>query len=242
MRLYKGIQGRLITLGDIVAHNIPVNQFAQIISHFEVLLGVKLRPLLGKAIDRWSVEIEKKPPEPIIPDYDRMATRLIRLFEVRHILCHERPREPVFTSAEVFEFLDEAFYFAEALETILTFEKYGLVPLTQTDMNIDAYETFQRTTEVMNGLLSQVKDYVDDSDKKYFHLQPKQVTKTWLESFNDNQEKWEAYMKSQAELTAYEYNGGSIQPLIRSREATRITEARVADLESWIEHREKLWA
>lgn len=236
----QGIQGRVITLGDIIAHNIPVNQFHQIVSHFEILLGVKLRPLLVNAIDRWSVEIKKKPQEPIIADYDRMAANLTRLFEVRHILCHESPRDPVYTSAEVFEFLDAAFCLAQALENILVFEKHGLVPLTQTDMNIHAFETFQRITDEMNGLLSKIRNYVDESDKKYFDLQPKYVTQTWLECLNDNQEKWLAYMKSQAEFIAYENNGGTIQPTIRSGEATRITEARVADFKSWLERKAEL--
>jgi hypothetical protein len=237
LALVQGIQGRVITLGDIVGHSIPVNHFHHIISHFEVLLGEKLRPLLVTAVDRWRTKIEKQPPEPIIADYDRMVARLTRLFEVRHILCHELPSKRVYTSDEVIEFLDQAICFAQALETILTFRKYGLVPLTQTEMNVNAYERLERKTEEMDGLLSQVRNYVDDSDKKYFSLQPEYVNQTWLQCLNDNQEKWVAYMKSQAELMAYEYNGGTIQPTIRAGEATRITEARIADLISWLERK-----
>lgn len=91
--LLRDIQGRAITLGDIVAHSVPINAFSQIISYFETLLDKPVRPLLSAAVDRWSVEIEGKPSEPILRDFDRAASTLTRLFEIRHIVCHELPSE-----------------------------------------------------------------------------------------------------------------------------------------------------
>jgi hypothetical protein len=40
--LVSHIQGRTITLGDIIAHSVPVNSFAQIVGYFETLLGKQL--------------------------------------------------------------------------------------------------------------------------------------------------------------------------------------------------------
>jgi hypothetical protein len=37
--LVRAIQGRTITLGDIVAHSVPVNSFPQLIGHFGTLIG-----------------------------------------------------------------------------------------------------------------------------------------------------------------------------------------------------------
>ena len=90
------IQGRAITLGDIVSHSVPVNAFGQVLDYFETLLGKPLRPLLVSAVDRFRTEIEKEPAEPIIPDFDSIRGRLARLFEIRHILCHELPEKAVY--------------------------------------------------------------------------------------------------------------------------------------------------
>jgi hypothetical protein len=89
-------QGRAITLGDILAHNVPVNSFGQTVGYFETLLGKPLRPLLEAAADRWDTEVMKKSTGPIISDYDALARCLTRLFDVRHILCHEAPRKSVY--------------------------------------------------------------------------------------------------------------------------------------------------
>jgi hypothetical protein len=101
--LVQGVQGRAITLGDIVAHSVSINSFGQMLGHFETLLDKKpLRTLLAGAVDRWTVEIKKEPPVPIIADFDALAHSLTRLFEVRHIVCHEilnasRPRVGMLT-------------------------------------------------------------------------------------------------------------------------------------------------
>ena len=111
----RDIQGRAITLGDIVAHSVPVNSFGKVLSHFEILLGKPLRPLLANAVDRWRIEIEGQPSAPIIGDFDTLACCLSRLFDIRHILCHELPEKPVYSVEEVTEFLGRALEFMKAL-------------------------------------------------------------------------------------------------------------------------------
>jgi hypothetical protein len=122
-----------------------------IISHFETVLEKQLRPLLTQAIDRWAVEIKGEPREPIIRDYDKLAEHLTHLFELRHILCHELPSKPLYEDKEVDEFLECAIQFTKALQEVLTFEQYGLTPLTQTDMNIQARERLLKTEEQMSA-------------------------------------------------------------------------------------------
>jgi hypothetical protein len=46
-------------------------------------------------------------------------------------------------TGEIDEFLDVAIQLAKALHEILTFERFGRVPLTQTDMNIAAGRDLQ---------------------------------------------------------------------------------------------------
>jgi len=115
--LVQGIQGRAITLGDIVAHSVSVNSFGQMLGHFETLLDKKpLRTLLVGAVDRWAAEVLQKPSTPIISDFDVLARSLTRLFEVRHIVCHETPRKPVYSAGDVDGFLNGAIQFTKALE------------------------------------------------------------------------------------------------------------------------------
>jgi hypothetical protein len=53
--LVRDIQGRTITLGDILAHSVPINSLGHIAGCFETVLGKSLRPLLETIVDRWDV-------------------------------------------------------------------------------------------------------------------------------------------------------------------------------------------
>jgi hypothetical protein len=117
--LVQSIQGRVVTLGDVVAHSVSVNSFGQMLGYFEILLDKKpLRPVLTSAVDRWATQIEQMPSVPIISDFDVLAQRLSKLFEVRHILCHETPKKPVYSTSDIDEFLNEAIRFTKALEEV----------------------------------------------------------------------------------------------------------------------------
>jgi uncharacterized protein YecT (DUF1311 family) len=223
----RDVQGRAITLGDIVAHSIPVNSFSQIMGYFETLLGKPFRPLLLGAIDRWSVEIERQPSEPIIPDFDTLASHLNRLFEMRHILCHELPEKPVYLTSEVAELLADATRFTKAAETVLHFEEYGLTPLTQTDMNIDAMNRLKETEEEMNGLLAEIRGRA-------------QHAKQEIASLNDAQEKWLAYRNAHCDFVTWLNQGGTIRTLLWAGGARKMTADRISELQSWLEGRSRL--
>jgi uncharacterized protein YecT (DUF1311 family) len=220
----QGIQGRAVTLGDIVAHSVPVNQFEQIVSHFETLLGKKLRPLLIEAYDRVDVEILHKPKTPIIEDYDQMCGRLTRLFEVRHIICHELPAQPVYTDDEVVKFMSVAISFVKAMEEVISFERFGLTPLTQSEMNVQAYEQSQAASRELDKVLQKVRGSIGETNMA---LMPQVVKLTGLEAFNDSQDKWKQFADADAESAAYLYQGGTIWPTIYARHLTSLTEFRI---------------
>jgi uncharacterized protein YecT (DUF1311 family) len=232
--LVRDIQGRMITLGDILALSAPVNSFGQIVSHFETLLGKPLRPLLESAVDRWNTEVMKTSTGPIISDFDALARCVTRLFEVRHILCHEAPRKSVYKGSEVDEFLDKAIRLAKALHEVLTFERFGRVPLTQTEMNIAANEDLKKAEDEMNRLFATIEARVKDVGSKHASLRDSGADDSWLRHLTDVQEKWLSYRRAHCEFQTYLNRGGTIRPLLWAREANRLTELRIADLESWL--------
>ena len=230
--LVQGVQGRAITLGDIVAHSVSINSFGQMLGHFETLLDKKpLRTLLAGAVDRWTVEIKKEPSVPIIADFDALARSLTRMFEVRHVVCHEIPRKSVYVVSEVDEFLSSAARFTKALEEVLTLEMFGLVPLTQTAMNIDAGERLTKKEDELKQLLSEIRARVKDKDVRL----PADPVDGWLHRLEDAEGKWLSYRNAQCEFDTYRSRSGTIRPLLWAGEATRLTELRVTELRSWLE-------
>jgi uncharacterized protein YecT (DUF1311 family) len=224
--ILRNIHGRTITLGDMVAYSVPINSFGQLISHFEILLEKGLRKPLAEAVDRWRVEIEKKPSEPIIPDYDQMAKTLTRLFEIRHILCHELPEKPVYARSEVEDLLSEAMRFVKAFEWVLNFELYGNTPLTQTEINVSARNELIEKEKELECFLAAIPAKIELSDGE-------------LDALSESQAKWLAFRKAHCEFVTHLNKGGTIRGLLWSAKARMMTEERLTELKRWFEHRSK---
>jgi uncharacterized protein YecT (DUF1311 family) len=192
-----------------------------------VLLQSSLPTKLKSAVDRWRAEVKKLPAEPIIPDYDVMAHCLTRLFEVRHIICHELPSKPAYVLGEVGDFLDQAVRFVKAFENVLTYELYGLTPLTQTELNIDAQNKLQAKEEELRGLISSFSADIA-------------LVEGELSALEESQEKWLLYRDAYCDFVTILNKGGTIRSLIWSTNAQKMTESRMADLRSWFEFRANL--
>lgn len=232
--LIRDIQGRAITLGDILAHSVPVNSFGQIFGYFETIIGKPLRPLVENAVDPWDATIDKGP---IITDFDDLSRCLSRLFEVRHILCHEAPQASVYEATEIDKFLETAISFAKAMYEVLTFEKFGKVPLTQTEMNIAAGEELKKSEQEMNDMLSRVEARVTEFDNDYPPVEVPDRShsdRSWLSHLKDAQNKWLAYRNAQCEFHTFLNRGGAICSMIWGHEAKRLTDLRISDLASWL--------
>lgn len=238
--LVRDVQGRAITLGDIVAHNVSVNSFGQIMAYFETLIGKPLRPALEGVVDRWESEVEGKPAEPVIADFDDVASRLSRLFEVRHILCHELPRKAVYTAEELDGFFGAAIQFSKALEEVLTFEKFGKVPLTQFEMNQAAHEKLEAAEKELERVVSEIHAYLKHTDETI--SMPEFLTSdcNWQKHFDDAQSKWLAFRNAHCEFDTYLSQGGTIRPLLWASEAERQTKTRLSELRAWLEKEQEM--
>ncbi|MEN9604356.1 MAG: hypothetical protein RJB39_41 [Candidatus Parcubacteria bacterium] len=94
--------------------------------------------------------------------------------------------------------------------------------LQQQPMNQCAYEVFQNLDVQMNTLYTQV------TQKEQFlsDIGPK---------IKKSQEKWLAYRDSECEAEGHQYEGGSLQPFTISSCKSAITQARISELQNWLE-------
>jgi uncharacterized protein YecT (DUF1311 family) len=228
------VQDRVITLGDIVAHSIPTTAFVQILGHFEAILDKKLRPLLTSAVDRVRIEIYQEPPQPIIPDYDSMVKSLIRLFEIRHVLCHEMPAKPVYEVSELEGLLKDASHFMKAMGEVLTFEKYGLVPLTQAAMNRAEAARLTELEEQLDRLTATIRSALKTSDDSMEALNLPDIHGGWQSCFDQVQGRWMEFRNADCDFITHLNRGGTIRPLLWASQACKLTEERIAALEDWI--------
>jgi uncharacterized protein YecT (DUF1311 family) len=149
------------------------------------------------------------------------------------------PTKPVYQREEVSLLLDAAERFSKALEEVVTFEKFGLVPLDQTSMNIAAAKQLKASEDQLAELFTLIRTRVDEHGKTMFQVQdfraPNQSVSEWIKKFEESQEKWLAYRNLFIEFTTYQNLGGTILPTLWASQAKTMTEKRTAELRSWLE-------
>jgi uncharacterized protein YecT (DUF1311 family) len=106
----------------------------------------------------------------------------------------------------------------KALHEVLTFERFGLVPLTQFDMKIATHKELEEANDKMNSLFREIEARVSTFDLKIAetHPDPKAESwfaETWLSCLKDTQNKWLEFRKSHCEFDTYLNRGGTIHSL-----------------------------
>ncbi|WP_323939547.1 lysozyme inhibitor LprI family protein [Aeromonas caviae] len=99
--------------------------------------------------------------------------------------------------------------------TAVQAEQDCTAPVTQTDMNICAFQDYQRADAKLNAAY-----------KKWIAS----LEKAQLERLRTAQRAWIAFRDAQCRYEAGVYEGGSMAPMVHSSCLTQLTEARTKDL------------
>jgi uncharacterized protein YecT (DUF1311 family) len=215
----EALQGRQVTIGDLVAHAMGVGSLAQMLSVFTTLLGSDFSDRLSGAEKVEDGEFTAA----VLRNPDQTLRALDRLFQVRHIVVHELPAKTPYSEDEINDFLDAAMDFVVAAEDHLTFELEGVVPLTQSEMNAHAFAELEREREMLAQLLGQVEQ-LEDVDPSLL---------------NTTQAAWTVFAEAEARLHANTVAGGSLEPLVRYSRLAELTRERTGHLTSWTKRAEE---
>lgn len=213
------VHSRKLSIGDIVAHSISINNPTQIISYFSILIP-DFTQKLKVSHSRWSEDKESWPLPPIISDYDDTIARLARLFEIRHIVAHELPRRRMYETLEIDGLLAAAIEFLGSTDWVIVQSTRGELRRTQSAMNSHAGGELHDLDEEMIALMARLRER-DDLNREVL-----------LES----QRAWEIFAEREADLHASLVEGGSMYPMIWASAKADVTRERIKALK-WFEER-----
>jgi uncharacterized protein YecT (DUF1311 family) len=214
------IQGERVSLGQLVAHSVSLNNLDQVAGCFTAVLGEDLFSAIEQTHDRFAVERQGAPKAPIIRNLAETRKNLARLFTVRHIVTHESPSAPPHSEAEIDAFLHAAREFARATEQTIYNRLDPSYPLTTFEMVDNATRANGAANAELASVLTKVEALLHNDRCR--------------ELLGRSQVAWCEYRNIQADLRAGHLEGGSYQPLARIRESTRLTVARVEELKWWL--------
>jgi uncharacterized protein YecT (DUF1311 family) len=191
-----GVQGKRVTVGELVAHSVSLNSFEQIFGVLELLLP-NLEVELLAAKDRYVVEVLQGEDRPIITNFNTMKKQLQELVELRHVLVHELPNDEVFDTSKIDGYFESATQFLNAISWLSLSLREGMVALTQADMTALSFETCDIAQSDMNAAFDEL-------------MQSKLFDEDMLK---DSQLHWEKSAQKDAAISASFVEGGSMHPM-----------------------------
>jgi len=215
-RTVLAIEGKTITLGDLVSHLLPFKSLEDINRNMTTMMGRSFLGELKRIEDRWATEVEKATPKPIIDNPSQVYRDVNQTFNLRHTYCHElafleRADITLITRC----FVSSSLFLKASDQLIWNLVAPG-APLTQSAMNVRGLEELGEADGELKILCSDIASYLDKEEK---------------DDFACTQEAWDAFRKLQANSYANRWGkGGTIWPTLNSRNAITTTRLRIEEL------------
>lgn len=220
--IVKSISGKQISLGEFIAHSLPLSSIRDIDFSMSTILGREFLKQLGEAKTTKISHPLSVSLIPILDNSNNIYRLVSRAFELRHIYCHEiasfeslanNEIEDLLTAAKAFVY-GTAQYIAD-----LNYVEYD-VGMTQADMNEQSEGSKNDKLLALNEVFSKLKSLIPEDQHS---------------RLNDWQIKWEQAAKDYSqEYAEFLGGGGTIWPVLYNTELERQIEKRISDLKLFV--------
>lgn len=216
--IINAIQKKNVTVGEFVSHILPCNNFEDINANLSTLLGFDFFERIKKFDKEKIFEHYYCKPSKFIENGDQIITDIKRIFELRHIFCHEFATNMKINKEEILRCFFNVKIFLNQTNEFIWDLLYPNSPETQTDMNIKASEAFDELELELSAFISTIKNC------SYFAINTSLFDTTII--------KWKEYREAKANFDASPYEGGSIYPLIYANSLITITKEKLENLKN----------
>ncbi|RJS91988.1 lysozyme inhibitor LprI family protein [Salinisphaera sp. Q1T1-3] len=214
--ILRAVHGRTITVGELVSHGVKLSRLDHVDAALSHLLGNGFLDVLRTVSDRWEHEVKGEERAPILQEPDKTFADVSRMFELRHIICHEIPSAYEISREEIERCFESCASFLRAADELLSESMNPGAPLTQTAMNIAAGESLENKQKELAEAISSLETKLDEKG---------------VEAFRKSQDSWVAYSEAWADFVADESaSGGTIWPVIHAGSLEQLTVTRISKI------------
>ncbi|MDB5124275.1 MAG: hypothetical protein JWP94_2404 [Mucilaginibacter sp.] len=197
--IVNAIQSKTLTIGEFISHVLPCNNLNDINSNISVIINKDFLNELAKFKAKSVHKDVVKNSEDFIKDPDSIYKSIKRIFELRHIFCHEFAYNFHIENKEILECLQASELFLNQTNRFIEELLYPNSPETQTEINIYSYEKFLEKEKELDDLVKLIKEANTGNFYSFDN-----------ELFDKMIEKWKDYRENKALVDAYINRGGSI--------------------------------
>lgn len=214
------VHRQTVTVGELVAHQLPFNSIASYEEAISALLDLKLKNLLTTVRDSYGVRNGFDGP-PLISNIRDLWRQLAETFERRHILAHEAATRYIVSWEEAKTAVECVTVFTTAMDVALWVTVWEKKPLNQREINDDAWVQYRQSSRDFYNLLRHAYAIAKRSGE--------------YELFKQRHIAWRRHAVGWVRMMTQGFSGGSLRPFIAATTRKQLLEARKRELEVWIE-------
>jgi hypothetical protein len=217
------VHRQTVTIGELIAHQLPFNSISSYEDAVGALLDVKLKNLLTTVRDTYGIRNGYDSPL-LIQNISDLWKQLSETFERRHILAHEAATKYIVSWEDANTAIECVTAFTTAMDAALWATVWEKKPLTQAEINDDAWTQYSHFSKEFYLLLRHVYAIAKRCGE--------------YELFKQQQIAWRRHAVGWARMMTDGFVGGSVRPFISAMTRKQLLEARRKELEIWVDWRQ----
>jgi hypothetical protein len=154
------IGGSRVSANELLAHLAPVNSVGDLISWMSKVFNDDFKRILSEAVLPWRRNEAGPRIEPIIAHVDEVFALLDKAFRLRHIWAHEAAPELETGHDETLQLLDAINSWMNGIDGALWMTLWRNVPLTQSEMNVAAINSFRSARKRLARALRRLRTHL----------------------------------------------------------------------------------
>ena len=216
------LHGKQVSIGELFAHQLPLNNLQDIQTVMNMLLGADFFTLLkcAKLSEDFSLVDEAKEFK---KDFGMYVTAIKKLFELRHILAHEFASSIKLDKQQLSGDFNKLMYFNEATRYLVDKLTNRYTGVTNTEIISHLYRRFRKVEKELNSLIKEIK----------FKSKKVRVEEFNVRTYNKAIEKWKEFRSLYSHAHTLEYDGGAFQEIFRLTHMEEVTRGMVENLKEW---------
>lgn len=220
------IQSKQVTVGEFISHILPCNNLEDINSNLSTLMKIDFLDSLNKFNHKSIFEDQIENLKLYRNNSSQIISDIKRIFELRHIFCHEYSAAVKVDSDEILQCLRNSRVFLKHVNHFIWNLIHPDAPETQTEMNIKINQEFEQIEQELNQLIDSIKRLKGDNQLGYVH--PILFDKTIS--------AWKEYRKTKAEADSANFKGGTIYPSVYASSLLWTTKEKIISLREEFDH------
>jgi hypothetical protein len=218
--IINAIQTKVVTVGEFVSHILPCSNYDDININLSTLADINFTEQIRKFKNENNFDNPNDNSSNFIENNDQIIADIKRTFELRHIFCHEFATNIEIDKDEILRCFMNSKIFLNQTNDFIWDLLYPNAPKTQTDMNIQASETYLSKETELSILIENIKESTKDHAYKTLDNQ----------KFDDVIAEWKKYRTAKASFDALSYEGGTMYSLIYSGSLITTTMEKIESL------------